>query len=114
MGSFLKNTVVFGLLSPVDIDQPLKIYFVFSDVQVKDVVAIATQRRFTTTADLSNLFYTLEAMSGISRLALRDAESLDPYALVFQKGRLTFLNKAKENRKVRYTRGGRKIRIACH
>ena len=56
-------------------------------VQENEIVAIATQRRFKTTADLTNLFSKLEMMSGISSIALRNAQELDPYALVFQKGK---------------------------
>ena len=59
----------------------------FSGVLENEIVAIAIQRRFKTTADLTSLYTKLEMMSGIPSIALRNAQELDPYALVFQRGK---------------------------
>ena len=59
----------------------------FAGVKEKQVVAIAMQRRYTTSANVSALYNKLEQMSGISRLELRDSHDYDAYALVFQLGK---------------------------
>ena len=56
------------------------------DVEEKQIVAIAKQKGFETTADLTALYTKLEEMTGISEIGLREAYEFDAYALVFQKG----------------------------
>ena len=42
--------------------------------------------------DLEELLSTLETMAAIKRIALRDLDETNAYALVFQKGMPTWLN----------------------
>ena len=64
-----------------------RIILLISGIEDGDIVAIAIQRKSETTANRTELFSTLEALSGISRVALRDTAGRDAYALVFQKGK---------------------------
>ena len=51
-----------------------------------EIVALAMQHKYSTTADQETLFTTLESLSGIPRVALRDLQMKEAYSLVFQKG----------------------------
>ena len=53
---------------------------IFIGVQEDEIVAIATQRRFTSSVDLEELLSTLETVADIEHIALRDIYETDAYA----------------------------------
>ena len=61
--------------------------YCISGVQDSDVVAIAIQKMFDVTADIEELFTTLENLTGLDYIGLRDCQGSDAYSLVFQKGK---------------------------